>query len=42
MDRPQTVAVHHTPEGEINAILVVSGDETETLVSLRRQPQLTL
>ena len=41
MDRPRTVAVHHTPEGEINAILVVSGDETETLVSLRRQPQLT-
>ena len=42
IDRPQTVAVHRTPAGEINAILVVSGDKTETLVSLRRQPQLTL
>ena len=41
IDHPQMVAVHHTPEGEMSSILVVSGDKTEVLVSLRRQPQLT-
>ena len=41
IDHPHMVAVHPTPAGEISSILVVSGDQTETLVSLRRQPQLT-
>ncbi len=41
IDQPHTVAVHHAPEDEVNSILVVSGDKTETLVRLRRQPQLT-
>jgi len=40
IDRPRTVAVRYTPEGEISSILIVSGDQTETLVTLRRQPQL--
>jgi hypothetical protein len=42
IDSPRTVAVRYTPEGEISAFLVESGDHTETLVSLRRQPQLAL
>ena len=41
IDSPRTVAVRSTPDGEISSILIVSGDKTETLVSLRRQPQLT-
>jgi Family of unknown function (DUF5335) len=40
IDSPRTVAVRSTPDGEISSILIVSGDKTETLVSLRRQPQL--
>ena len=40
VDRPRTVAVRYTPEGEISSLLFVSGDKTETLVTLRRQPQL--
>ena len=41
IDSPRTVAVRSTPDGEISSILIASGDKTETLVSLRRQPQLT-
>jgi hypothetical protein len=41
VDRPHTVAVRYTPEGEVSSPLLVSGDTTETLVTLRRQPQLT-
>jgi hypothetical protein len=41
IDAPRTVAVRYTPEGEISSLLIVSGDTTETLVTLRRQPQLT-
>lgn len=41
IDSPHMVAVHYTPDGELNSILIVSGDKTEMLVSLRRQPQLT-
>ncbi|SRR5712691_3423236 len=41
IDAPRTVAVRYTPEGEVSSLLVVAGDKTETLVSLRRQPQLT-
>jgi hypothetical protein len=37
---PRTVVVRYTPAGEVSALLVVSGDKTETLVSLRRQSQL--
>ena len=40
IDSPRTVAVRYTPEGEISSLLIVSGDKTETLVTLRRQPQL--
>ena len=40
IDSPRTVAVRYTPEGEVSSVLIVSGDKTETLVSLRRQPQL--
>jgi len=35
-----TVHVRHTPGADVQSILVVSGDKTETLVHLRRQPQL--
>jgi len=38
---PRTVAVRYTPAGEVSALLMTSGDQTETLVSLLRQPQLT-
>jgi hypothetical protein len=41
IDSPHTVAVQYTPAGEVSSILVVSGDKTETLMTLRRQPQLT-
>ena len=41
IDSPRTVAVHYSPTGEPSSILVVSGDKLETLVTLRRQPQLT-
>jgi hypothetical protein len=41
IDSPRTVAVRYTPAGEVSSLLLVSGDKTETLVSLRRQPQLT-
>jgi hypothetical protein len=39
---PRTVAVRYNPQGEISALLITSGDKTETLVTLRRQPQLAL
>jgi hypothetical protein len=38
---PTMVHVRHTPEGEVQSILVALSDKTETLVHLRRQPQLT-
>ncbi len=41
IDHPKSLAVHHTPEGEVQAVLVVAEDETKTLISLRRQPQLS-
>jgi hypothetical protein len=41
IDSPRTVAVRYTLTGEVSALLMTSGDQTETLVSLRRQPQLT-
>jgi hypothetical protein len=37
---PRTVAVHDTPAGEVSSLLMTSEDNTETLVTLRRQPQL--
>jgi hypothetical protein len=40
IDSPHAVAVRYTPAGEISSLLIVSGDKTETLVTLRRQPQL--
>jgi hypothetical protein len=40
IDSPRTVAVRYTPAGEVSALLMTSGDKTETLVTLRRQPQL--
>jgi hypothetical protein len=42
IDHPQTIAVREMPEGgEGRAILITARDKTETLVSVRRQPQLT-
>lgn len=41
IDSPRMVAVRATADGEISSLLIVSGDKTETLVSLRRQSQLT-
>lgn len=40
IDAPRTVAVRYTPAGDISSLLITSGDKTETLVTLRRQPQL--
>jgi hypothetical protein len=38
---PHTVAVRYTsPAGEVSALRITSGEKTETLVTLRRQPQL--
>jgi hypothetical protein len=37
---PRTVAVRYTPAGEVSSLLITSGDKTETLLTLRRQPQL--
>jgi hypothetical protein len=37
---PRTVAVRYTPAGEVSSLLMTSEDNTETLVTLRRQPQL--
>ena len=42
IDSPRTVAVRYNPQGEISSLLITSGDKTETLVMLRRQPQLAL
>ena len=42
IDSPHTVAVRYTLAGEISSLLIVSGDKTETLMTLRRQPQLTV
>jgi hypothetical protein len=38
---PTTLQVHRAPEGEVQSLHLVSDDKTETLVHLRRQPQLT-
>jgi hypothetical protein len=38
---PQRLSVRRTPAGEVDTLLIVSEDKTETLVHLRRQPQLT-
>jgi uncharacterized protein DUF5335 len=40
IDSPRTVAVRSTPAGEVSALRMTSGEKTETLVTLRRQPQL--
>jgi len=40
IDAPCTMAIHDTTIGEISSLLLTAGDETETLVTLRRQPQL--
>jgi hypothetical protein len=37
---PHTVAVRYTPASEVSSLLITSGDQAETLVTLRRQPQL--
>ena len=42
IDSPRTLAVRYTPQGEISSLLITSGDKTEMLVTLRRQPQLAL
>ena len=39
IDAPRTVAVQYTPAGEVSSLLMTSEDKTETLVTLRRQPQ---
>jgi hypothetical protein len=41
IDAPHTVAVRYTPAREVGSLLVVAGDKTEFLMTLRRQPQLT-
>lgn len=41
IQRPQTVAVHKSPEDQMESLQVVAEDNIETLVHLRRQPQLT-
>jgi hypothetical protein len=40
VEQPHAVSVHRTPDGTVSSILVVSGDKTERLLTLRRQPQL--
>jgi Family of unknown function (DUF5335) len=40
IDSPHTVAVRSTPAGEVSALRMTSGEKTETLATLRRQPQL--
>ena len=40
IDHPTGLAMHETGEEAESTIMVVSPDETETLVHLRRQPQL--
>jgi hypothetical protein len=40
VEQPRVVSVHRTPEGTVSAVLVASGDKTERLLTLRRQPQL--
>lgn len=40
IDGPRMLNVRRTPEGTIQSILIVSIDKTETLVHLRRQPQI--
>jgi len=41
INSPHTVAVRYAPNGEVSSLLITSGDKTELLVTLRRQPQLT-
>jgi hypothetical protein len=38
---PTMLNVRRTPAGEVQSLLIVAADKTETLVHLRRQPQLT-
>ena len=41
VEGPKMLHVRRTPQGEISSVLIVAVDKTETLVHLRRQPQLT-
>jgi hypothetical protein len=41
INSPHTVAVRYTPTGEVSSLLMTSEDKIETLLTLRRQPQLT-
>jgi hypothetical protein len=41
IDKPTKLQVHHATGEETTAILIVSPDQPETLVHLRRQAQLT-
>jgi hypothetical protein len=41
IEQPQGLALHHTAAGEVSAVLVIGEDNTETLLHLRAQPQLT-
>jgi hypothetical protein len=40
IDAPTLLHVQRTPAGEVSSILVEAEDKTETLMHLRRQPQL--
>jgi hypothetical protein len=40
INSPHTVAIRSTPAGESSALLITSGDKSETLVTLRRQHAL--
>jgi len=41
IDQPRAIAVHKNPQGQVESVLIVSEDQSETLLHLRRQPQLT-
>ena len=41
INEPTELRVHHASGGELTSILIMSPDQTETLVHLRRQAQLT-
>jgi hypothetical protein len=38
---PKLLHVRRTPQGEVSSLLVVAIDRSETLIHIRRQPQLT-
>jgi hypothetical protein len=40
IEQPHIVAVRRTPEGTVSSVLVTASDQSETLLTLRRQPQL--